>query len=586
LVGKPDGPLFTSPTTQHTSSTRVQGGGIDNFGNLTLNNSTLSGNEASQGGGIFSAASGTLEVTNSTFSGNSAAGGGAIRNAAGATPALLRNTIVANSTSGGNCSGPISDGGYNLDDGTTCGFSPTNNSQPSTDPKLDTNGLQDNGGPTETIALQPTSTAIDKGKAFGSTTDQRDELRPREHPNVDNATDGDGSDIGAFELQSQLLTIDNVSVTEGDSGTPNATFTVSLSRASPTTSTVQFATADGTAIAATDYQTTIGTLFFKSSTTQTVSVPVIDDSVDELDESFFVNLSNATNAAIYDAQGIGTITDNDPPPNTTPTAEPDSYATEEDTVLSANVLSNDSDPDSGDTLTAVVVNGPTNGELDLNADGSFTYTPNADFNGTDSFTYRASDGSADSNVATVTITVTPVNDAPKIEVVGGTQSTCLSNTSARTTLKLTDVDSSATNLTLSHNSSNTTLLPNSNVTFAASATTLIRTATITTVSGRTGISTVTITVSDDGQASTTTTVRVRAGGNGRDTLSGTSDADILLGQNGDDTLRGLAKSDVLCGANGNDRLTGGDGADHFGGGTGTDTATDFTAGVDTRSGIP
>jgi VCBS repeat-containing protein len=362
---------------------------------------------------------------------------------------------------------------------------------------------------------------------------------------------------------------------------------VSLSRASPTTSTVQFATADGTAIAATDYQTTSGTLFFKSSTTQTVSVPVIDDSVDELDESFFVNLSNATSAAIYDAQGIGTITDNDPPPNTAPTARPDSYSTNEDTVLSANVLSNDSDPDSGDTLTAVVVNVPTNGELDLNADGSFTYTPNADFNGTDSFTYRASDGSADSNVATVTITVTPVNDAPKIEVVGGTQSTCLSNTSARTTLKLTDVDSSATNLTLSHNSSNTTLLPNSNVTFAASATTLIRTATITTVSGRTGISTVTITVSDDGQASTTTTVSVRAGGNGRDSLSGTSEADILLGQNGDDTLSGLAKSDVLCGANGNDRLTGGLGADHFGGGSGTDTATDFNASQgDTRVGIP
>ena len=48
----------------------------------------------------------------------------------------------------------------------------------------------------------------------------------------------------------------------------------------------------------------------------------------------------------------------------------------------------------------------------LNADGSFTYTPNANFNGTDSFTYTVTDGTADSNVATVTITVDPVNDAP------------------------------------------------------------------------------------------------------------------------------------------------------------------------------
>ena len=54
----------------------------------------------------------------------------------------------------------------------------------------------------------------------------------------------------------------------------------------------------------------------------------------------------------------------------------------------------------------------TNGTLTLNADGSFTYTPAANFNGTDSFTYKANDGTADSNVATVTITVNPVNDAP------------------------------------------------------------------------------------------------------------------------------------------------------------------------------
>ncbi len=50
--------------------------------------------------------------------------------------------------------------------------------------------------------------------------------------------------------------------------------------------------------------------------------------------------------------------------------------------------------------------------MTLAADGSFTYTPAADFNGTDSFTYTASDGTAVSNVATVTITVTAVNDAP------------------------------------------------------------------------------------------------------------------------------------------------------------------------------
>ena len=75
------------------------------------------------------------------------------------------------------------------------------------------------------------------------------------------------------------------------------------------------------------------------------------------------------------------------------------------------VLDNDTDPD-GDTLTAVLVTGPTNGTLALNADGSFTYTPIDNFTGTDSFTYTANDGALNSNTATVTINVTTVNNAP------------------------------------------------------------------------------------------------------------------------------------------------------------------------------
>ena len=79
---------------------------------------------------------------------------------------------------------------------------------------------------------------------------------------------------------------------------------------------------------------------------------------------------------------------------------------------SGSVLGNDTDVDAGTTLTAALVASPAHGTLTLTADGSFTYTPAANFNGTDSFTYTASDGTAVSNVATVTITVTAVNDAP------------------------------------------------------------------------------------------------------------------------------------------------------------------------------
>ncbi len=92
----------------------------------------------------------------------------------------------------------------------------------------------------------------------------------------------------------------------------------------------------------------------------------------------------------------------------------DSYSAIEDSVLTvdaaAGVLSNDAA--NGIALNAALVSEPSNGQVTLNADGSFSYAPNQDFNGTDAFSYRASDGTDDSNVATVTITVSPVADAP------------------------------------------------------------------------------------------------------------------------------------------------------------------------------
>src|SRR5439155_5426721 len=103
--------------------------------------------------------------------------------------------------------------------------------------------------------------------------------------------------------------------------------------------------------------------------------------------------------------------------NDAPAAASDGYNTAEDTPLSISapgVLGNDGDVE-GDSLSAVLVSGPAHGTLTLHADGSFAYTPNANYNGSDSFTYKANDGSLDSNVATVTLTLTPVNDAPLVD---------------------------------------------------------------------------------------------------------------------------------------------------------------------------
>jgi hypothetical protein len=182
------------------------GGGIsNNGGTVTVSNSTFSGNSATLvGGGIYNKGTamnpGTVTVSNSTFSGNTnngpfSFGGGGIHNEGGST-ATLKNTIVAKSpsASGENCAGTITNGGYNLDSGTSCGF-PTNRS--SKDPLL--GPLADNGGPTMTHALLAGSPAIDKGNSFSATTDQRGLPRPSNFVDIVNAADG--SDIGAFELQ-------------------------------------------------------------------------------------------------------------------------------------------------------------------------------------------------------------------------------------------------------------------------------------------------------------------------------------------------------------------------------------------------
>ena len=201
--------LTVTNSTLSGNSASTLGGGIWNTsgGTLTVTNSTLSGNSAGSrgGGGIYNGAA-MLAITNSTLSGNSAGSGsgGGIVNDTGTL--LVKNTIVANSPSGGNCftvSGTINSQGHNLSDDTSCSSYFTQTGDLNNTPAgLDPSGLQNNGGPTGTIALLPTSPAVDAipvspinycTAADGITpiaTDQRGIARPQ----------GSGCDIGAFEL--------------------------------------------------------------------------------------------------------------------------------------------------------------------------------------------------------------------------------------------------------------------------------------------------------------------------------------------------------------------------------------------------
>ena len=100
------------------------------------------------------------------------------------------------------------------------------------------------------------------------------------------------------------------------------------------------------------------------------------------------------------------------PGNTAPVAAGDVFTVTEDaTLTAANVLGNDTDDD-GDALTVSLVSDVAHGTLSLGSDGQFNYTPDANFAGTDGFTYMVSDGNGGTDTANVSITVTPVNDAP------------------------------------------------------------------------------------------------------------------------------------------------------------------------------
>ncbi len=106
--------------------------------------------------------------------------------------------------------------------------------------------------------------------------------------------------------------------------------------------------------------------------------------------------------------------------NEAPVAVDDTYVTAEDTpwaVIEPGVLINDSDPE-GNALIAALLDGPDHGILMFGNDGSFTYTPNANYSGPDSFSYVASDGTVSSNVAFVSLTVNPVNDPSTVDAGG------------------------------------------------------------------------------------------------------------------------------------------------------------------------
>jgi gliding motility-associated-like protein len=151
------------------------------------------------------------------------------------------------------------------------------------------------------------------------------------------------------------------------------------------------------------------------------------------------------------------------PANEGPVATNDDYTIEEDEALIANVGSNDTDAD-GDALTFAVTTNTINGSLQFNGDGSFTYTPNTDYTGTDSFSYSVCDPAGVCAYADVTITITPINDAPNAvdDFIAAEEDDVVSNSVATND---TDAENDPITYSLVSDVSNGNLLFNTDGTF-------------------------------------------------------------------------------------------------------------------------
>ncbi|HEX4853076.1 putative Ig domain-containing protein [Arenimonas sp.] len=237
--------------------------------------------------------------------------------------------------------------------------------------------------------------------------------------NVINAVVVDGQGVGTVVNDDPLpsISINDVSVVEGNAGTAIASFQITLSAASGQSVNVNYASANGTATAPADYIANSGTLIFApGQVSQTLILLVNGEITPEANETFFVNLSGATNATIADNQGVGTITNDDVPVTVSPGTVPNgTVAVAYSQALSA---SGGSAPYSFAVTAGTLPTG-----LTLSTGGLLSGTPTA--GGTFNFTVTATDASpfpgpfSGSQAYSVTIAA-PTISLPATALAGGT----------------------------------------------------------------------------------------------------------------------------------------------------------------------
>jgi Ca2+-binding RTX toxin-like protein len=340
--------LIVDSTIQNNDSS--SGGGIFNNNSLTLINTTLNGNTARAGAGLYNSGSlalinttissnvargfgsggiyanrGTINIVNSTITNNSSnsnISAGGIGNERATV--FLRNTIIAGNLNIGTGKKDL-DGTFNSNNnnliGDLTGASGTiGTGSDIVNPNPRLGPLQNNGGLTQTHALLAGSPAINAGNNSRLPSDDQDldndgnttELIPFDGRGTGfNRIVGSAVDIGAFEVQTATLptlSINNLTVVEGRD--TNAVLTVSLNNPSSQAITVNYTTSPVTATANSDYTSKTGTLTIAANATKgTISIPILNDNLNENNETFTVTLSNPVNATLGNTKGTVTITD-------------------------------------------------------------------------------------------------------------------------------------------------------------------------------------------------------------------------------------------------------------------------------------
>ncbi|GEM_PF-1092979 len=414
-------PRITNTTFSFNLAGGGNGGAIYNNGssrssnnsNPVITNSLFQGNSSSfDGGAIYNDIYTDITINNSTFTKNNSVNGGAIFSVE-STSDLARPSITINNSILWDNQANISD---NEIGGTTAvvSHSIVEGGYPGTGNKQDDPLFVDpaNGN----FELQASSPGTDMGN---------NDLLPADVDDLDDDADTtekipfdlDGNprivnaivDMGAYEAGQIVnpppqpeISISDVSLLEGDSGSQNFGFTVSLSRSSSEIVTVDYTTADGAnsapdkspATAPSDYTATSDNLTFNpGETSKTIDVPVIGDTIDESDETFFVNLSNATNATISDSQGTGTIIDDDGTPPILPLV----------TISDVSAL----EGNSGTTNFAFTVNLSTTSTETIalefsTADGTNSATAGSDYTAiSDTLTFNPGETSKTVNVSVI-----------------------------------------------------------------------------------------------------------------------------------------------------------------------------------------